>query len=159
MSVNTFSNYSSGFTTLGSTTDINIPVSGLLKNTFTLNSTPYTIPLGTSGCVYSISVSGTNLVYTLPAIANSVGAFYTFILSYNAGTNTATIKSPAPAGLAGTCISYNAGAAAVTIADDNKQNFIFGTTALAGDQVDIVCDGVSWICRGVSTVNGAITFT
>ena len=91
-------------------------------------------------------------VINLPAVAP--GLFYRFVvadpiaLAFNA-----VITPPVNALCNGTLIETNAGAGiSLPVAAENTVTF--NAVAIAGDYMNVVCDGTRWLIEGISSVQG-----
>lgn len=109
-----------------------------------------------SGTTYVITQAGGNYTITLPSVANA-GMQLTFIIGTAAAGNTVVADSAGGTTIIGLGICGGAGAVGAGTAHINC-NFI-GGTALAGDRVQLISNGVNWLALGLSSAAGGITYT
>lgn len=93
---------------------------------------------------------------TLPAVA--AGLHYTFIVTGAPSGASYSITTDSSANIIKGFAVNAAGAAGDTDSADDTINFIDGQ-AVAGDKVEVYCDGTNWFAYGMSKVAAAITFT
>ena len=102
-----------------------------------------------------VFLAANNAAITLPDAA--VGLFYRIILSEDFSTASSTVTAQTGDFLAGGAVSLdsNHGNAA-----NGSSNLVatFGSATLAGDYIDLHCDGQLWFVRGQSTAktNGIV---
>lgn len=122
-----------------------------------------------SGQIISLGALTGVGVITLPPVATSAGHSFTVVVSAAALGNTCAITAqsacmrgfvlqPAAVGQAIQAMSgFNSGAAAGTAVTYLRIN----ATAVAGDRVELKCDGVSWFVQGwsgLASAGQAMTF-
>ncbi len=108
-----------------------------------------------SGSVYFLN-SATEFVSTLPAPA--AGLHFTFIVSAApSGASYTVVTNSSSNIIKGKQISV-AGDAGDTGTGDDTISFVDGQS-VAGDMVELRCDGTSWFAIGVSNVAAGLTFT
>lgn len=108
-----------------------------------------------SGSVFFLD-SATEFVSTLPAVA--AGLHFTFIVKTAPSGASYTIVTDSSANIIKGQAVNAAGAAGDTGTSDDTINFIDGQ-AVAGDRVDVWCDGTNWFAYGTCAVAAGITFT
>lgn len=108
-----------------------------------------TLTAGNCGII-NVTSAAANIVVSLPA--PSAGLNYRICLAVTAGTNSVTVTATG-ALLKGILF----GAATVLAGNVVSTNYIMGTTAIAGDYLDIFCDGAFW--HVVGCTNAAAAFT
>lgn len=137
--------------------DTRIPIAEV--NAAEVVTTTNVITAAESGKTFFLN-STTEFVSTLPAVA--LGLRFSFIVKAAPSGASYTIVTPGGADLihgvaasaadAGGSVDTTAGTLADTI------TFVDGQ-ALAGDRVDVVCDGTYWYAMGMCSDEDAITFT
>ena len=115
-------------------------------------STDTTLTMAESGQVIGVNGAAA-LEVTLPAVANA-GAWFRFVLTDNTA-HVDILQAAATEDFVGSvmCLSNKDTATA----SDTKVRFASGT-ALAGDYVEVVSDGASWLISGQSAVNSGLIF-
>lgn len=115
-----------------------------------------TLTAATSGFTYFLNAA-TGAAVNLPAPA--LGLRYRFVIGATAPASGAwTIVSDSNATIIQGSVSTAADGAATGIGAD-EDTITFATSALPGDQVDIVSDGTNWYVHGQGSVAAAITLT
>jgi hypothetical protein len=110
-----------------------------------------------SGTVYYLD-SATEFVTTLPAVATSAGVHYTFIVkAAPSGASYTVVTDSSENKIVGIQFS-SAGDAGDNGATDDTITFVNGQ-AVAGDRVEVFCDGALWYAYAYSKVAAGITFT
>lgn len=108
-----------------------------------------------SGSVFFLN-SATEFVSTLPAPA--AGLHYTFIVTAApVGASYTVVTNSSANIIKGKQISV-AGDAGDTGTGDDTISFVDGQ-AVAGDRVEVWCDGTNWFAIGISNVAAGLTFT
>lgn len=100
--------------------------------------------------------STTAFVTTLPA--PSLGLKFTFILKSVPASDAHTVVTAASANIIQGKQSSVAGDAGDTGATDDTISFVTAQT-VAGDKVELFCDGTKWYAHAISSVAAGITFT
>lgn len=100
--------------------------------------------------------AATEFVTTLPALMR--GLRFTFIVKAAPVGTPYTIVTAGSANIIVGMQNSVAGDAGDTGTTDDTISFVAGS-ALAGDRVDVVCDGTNWFAYGTSKVAAGITFT
>lgn len=112
-----------------------------------------TMLLEESGGTYTLAQSSTYLITLPTAAAANTGVSYKFFMIAN-GAFTITISDGA-ANMIGTIVND---VTSVLPATGTTLTFVSGTAAI-GDNVEVTSNGISWLVRAVSSVNGGITIT
>lgn len=99
--------------------------------------------------IVNVTSAAANIVVTLPAL--QIGLRYHILIAATAGTNTVTVTSPAANIKSIIC------GAATLVTNIASTNIIYGTTAVAGDYIDLYCDGTFW--HGIACANIAAAIT
>ena len=106
-----------------------------------------------SGKVFILNAAA-GAVISLPAVADSAGHQYRFIVGALFATSAWAVRA--------TTARINGGAIVNSVfvgsANQNSINFI-QTADTVGDFVTLNCDGVNWYVSGVGALAGSITFT
>ena len=142
----------SGQTNFGNT---GVPVVALPATTGTSGALTYTVSLSQSGTIFQVPAmnAASGLTITLPPVASAAGFNCKFTMLAVAASLVrvtslaANVKSWVSQGVLGQTIT---GSAAATYAQ-------FATTAVAGDHIDVICDGTSYIIKAYSNVATGIT--
>jgi len=100
--------------------------------------------------------SATEFVSTLPAPA--AGLRYSFVVVAAPASASYTIVTASSANIIKGKQFCSADAAGDTGTADDTITFVDGQ-AVAGDRVDVICDGTSWFAYAFSAVAAGITFT
>lgn len=108
-----------------------------------------------SGMTYFLN-SATEFVSTLPAVAQ--GLKFTFIVTVAPSGASYTIVTNASANIIKSLQNSVAGDQGDFGTSDDTITFVDGQ-AVAGDRVDVICDGTSWFAYARSKVAAGITFT
>lgn len=99
--------------------------------------------------IINVTSAAANIALTLPGLI--AGLRYHICILATAGTNTVTVTAT------GAFIKSIICGAATLVTNAACTNIIYGTTAIAGDYLDLYCDGNFWHGIAVSNVAGAIT--
>ena len=115
-------------------------------------STDTTLTMADSGQVIGVNGAAA-LEVTLPAVANA-GAWFRFVLTDN-DNHVDILQAAATEDFVGSvmCLTNKDTATA----SDTKVRFV-ASTALAGDYIEVVSDGASWLISGQSAVNSGLIF-
>ena len=105
-----------------------------------------------SGKVIFLNATGGGTV-TLPAL--KLGASFKFIIGSTEPTTNWIIDSAEGDNIDGILVVNGASVAA---AEEDQINFV-ASTALAGDYIELECDGSNWFVNGVGSASGSITAT
>lgn len=109
-----------------------------------------------SGTTFFLN-SATEFVSTLPAPA--AGLKFKFIVSAAPSGASYTIVTNSSANIIkGTIVTAATGAADTETSGGDTISFVDGQ-AVAGDQVELECDGTNWFVRGICSVAAGITIT
>lgn len=108
-----------------------------------------------SGSTYFLN-SATEFVSTLPTAA--LGLRYTFIVSAAPSGASYTVVSASSANIIKGLQNSVAGDAGDSGTADDTITFVDGQ-AVAGDKVEVICDGTTWFAYAISKVAAGITFT
>lgn len=108
-----------------------------------------------SGSVFFLS-SATEFVTTLPLPKR--GLHYTFIVTAAPSGASYTIVTNGSANIINGKQNSVAGDAGDTGTTDDTISFVDGQ-AVAGDKVELFCDGTNWFAYAISAVAAGITFT
>ena len=100
--------------------------------------------------IVNVTSAAANIVITLPAPA--VGLNYRICLAATAGSNTVTVTATGVL-LEGVLL----GAATLLAGNVTSTSYIMGATAVAGDFLDLWCDGAFWHGLGFTNAAGAFT--
>jgi|TARA_S200002703_G_scaffold71885_1_gene62318 hypothetical protein len=105
-----------------------------------------------SGKVFILNATGGGTV-TLPALKS--GANLKFIIGATEPTTDWIIDSAEGDNIDGILVVNGASVAAI---EEDQINFV-ASTAVAGDYIELECDGSNWFVNGVGSAAGAITAT
>lgn len=146
----------SGDLTLQGTATGNVIANRLLSTDLTeVVTATNVITAAESGSVFFLN-SSTEFVSTLPAPA--AGLHYTFIVTAAPSGDSYTVVTNSSSNIIkGKQISV-AGDAGDTGTGDDTISFVDGQ-AVAGDRVEVWCDGTNWFAVGISNVAAGLTFT
>ena len=146
----------SGSVTIGDTSTGGVSMgTTLYKNSTEVVTATNVITASESGKVFFLN-SGTEFVSTLPAPA--AGLHYTFIVTAAPSGASYTVVTASSANIIKGQAVNAAGVAGDTGTADDTISFVDGQ-AVAGDRVDVFCDGTNWFAYGLSAVAAGITFT
>lgn len=167
----------SGILTMGTgelritTVGTNAASVGTIGSTSTLTNKTLTAPLYTdftevvtatnvitaaeSGSTYFLN-SATEFVSTLPAVA--AGLHFTFICTAAPSGASYTVVTNSSANIIKGLQNSVAGDAGDSGTADDTITFVDGQ-AVAGDKVEVYCDGTNWFAYAISKVAAGITFT
>jgi hypothetical protein len=109
-----------------------------------------TLAAGDSGKTFLLDATGE--VITLPALYS--GLHFKFRCTATVATTDWTIVSST-----NVIQGYAAVAYATVIGADENTISLVATKAIAGDEVELICDGTSWHASGHGSAAGSITFT
>lgn len=108
-----------------------------------------------SGSTFFLN-SSTEFVSTLPAPA--AGLHFTFIVTAAPSGASYTVVTTSSANIIKGQASIAADAAGDTGTADDTVSFVDGQ-AVAGDMIEVWCDGTSWLVKGRAAVAAGLTFT
>jgi len=119
-----------------------------------------TVQVEESGTVFTLNSAGGAYDVTLPAVALGSGCHWRFINVEDTPTADITIKSNG-ANIVGVIQLYVAADAAhdSALVVTGHTNVLFDTTALIGDYIEIVGNGINYFVKGAGSVNGAFTMS
>jgi hypothetical protein len=102
--------------------------------------------------------SATEFNVTLPAVADAMGVFYTFVVRAAPSGASYTITSPAN-DIVGQTVSPDQGAPTDGDFESSGADVITITDAKAvkGDRVELMCDGTNWFFTAYTSVIDAVT--
>ena len=132
-------------------TTISNDVTRIFKKTEILTSGT-TLVGADSGKVIFLNATGGGTV-TLPAL--KLGANFKFIIGSTEPTTDWVIDSAEGDNIDGILVVNGS---PVVAAEEDQINFI-ASTALAGDYIELECDGSNWFVNGVGGASGSITAT
>ncbi len=113
------------------------------------------IAAGETGSVFFLN-SATEFVSTLPAVA--AGLHFTFIVTAAPSGASYTVVTNASANIIKGNQNSVAGDAGDSGTGDDTITFVDGQS-VAGDKVEVFCDGTNWFAYAISRVAAGITFT
>ncbi len=129
---------------------------GVLSPSLTENVTATNVITATeSGKTFFLN-SATEFVSTLPAPA--AGLRYTFIVTAAPSGASYTVVTTSSSNIIKGLQNSVAGDAGDSGTADDTISFVDGQ-AVAGDKVEVFCDGTSWFAYAISKVAAGITFT
>ena len=105
-----------------------------------------------SGKVFILNATGGGTV-TLPSLKS--GSNFKFIIGATEPTTNWIVDSAEGDNIDGILVVNGASVAAV---EEDQINFV-ASTAVAGDYIELECDGSNWFVNGVGRAAGAITAT
>jgi hypothetical protein len=111
-----------------------------------------TISPADSGKLFTV-VQSAGQTFTLPVLQS--GLFYTFILK-TPGNFTTVINAASNTPIIGHAISGPTATPIITVGAGTG-SVRFSTTCVAGDRINLVCDGTNWWADCVSASNTAAT--
>jgi len=117
-------------------------------------ATGTTLSAADSGKVFLLVQVGADRTATLPAAA--AGLTFKFILKTAAANKWEIVQAGGTQDFVGTVVD-GAGTSDSATAADTLVRFV-GGTAVAGDQVELECDGTVWFIRGSCAAAGGIIF-
>lgn len=136
--------------------NIQTPLVLLPASTATAAAT-YTVALYQSGTQFQVpaqnATAGRTLTITLPAVESADGFNCKFTMLAVAGN---LVRVTSTAANVKSWISQGAGAQTVT-GSDAATYVQFAATAVAGDHVEVFCDGTSYIIKSYSNVANGVT--
>ncbi len=119
-----------------------------------------TINIADSGKTFMTpqTAGAVDVTYTLPAVATSAGAHFTFINGAAAALSGSVIIAGAAASLLrGTVIQGPVGGLlGVTVAGSSNVRFVTAVS-VRGDKIELFCDGVCWLLSATTVIAVGIT--
>lgn len=144
----------SGQTNFGNT---GVPIVALTATTATSGALTYTVSLSQSGTIFQVPAmnAASGLTITLPPVASAAGFNCKFTMIAIAASN---VRVTSLAANVKSWISQGASPGAQTVSGSTGITYAqFATTAVAGDHIDVICDGTSYIIKSYSNVANGIT--
>lgn len=117
-------------------------------------TTGTTLTAADSGKVFLLIQAGTARTATLPAPVS--GLNFRFVLKTASTANWSIVQAAAADDFVGTVVD-GAGSSDTATSTDTLVRFV-GGTAVAGDEVELVCDGTNWYTRGSCDAAGGVIF-
>jgi len=109
-----------------------------------------------SGKIFTLDSAGGAYAITLPAVANSAGCVYKFVVLENTPTADITISSDA-ANIFGNLLIQSDTNEDNRVAAAGVTSVLVDTVALKGDMVEFIGTGANYIVQGFSQIQGAFT--
>ena len=132
-------------------TTISNDVTRIFKKTEILTAGD-TLTAAESGKVIFLNATGGGTV-TLPSV--KAGTYFKFIIGATEPTTNWIIDSAEGDNIDGILVVHGASVSAI---EEDQINFV-ASTALAGDFIELECDGTNWFVNGVGSASGSITAT
>jgi hypothetical protein len=125
------------------------------KSSVSLCDSGQTLTAADSGKVFLLMQAVGARTVTLPSV--STGMTFRFILDTAAAGNWSIVQASATQDFYGSIVAADGGAGDTAITTDTLVRFV-GGTAVAGDQLELVCSDSKWFIRGHCSVAGGIVF-
>ena len=109
-----------------------------------------------SGKIFTLDSAGGAYAITLPAVANSAGCVFKFVVLENTPTADITISSD-DANIFGNLLIQSDTNEDNRVAAAGVTNVLVDTNALKGDMVEFIGTGANYIVQGFGQVQGAFT--
>jgi|TARA_E500000318_G_scaffold111996_2_gene133225 hypothetical protein len=136
---------------MATVTTISNDVTRIFKSTEVLTAGT-TLTNADSGKVVFLNAAGGGTV-TLPSL--KAGSNFKFIIGATEPTTAWVIDSAEGDNIDGVIVVNGASVAA---AEEDQINFV-ASTAVAGDFIELECDGSNWFVSGIGSASGSITAT
>lgn len=127
---------------------------GQKRNVSTL-ATGTTLTAADSGKVFLLVQAGANRTATLPAAAS--GLTFKFIVKTASTNKWEIVQAAASEDFVGSVVAADGAAGDTAASTDTLVRFV-GGTAVAGDEIELECDGTVWYIRGSGSATGGVVF-
>ena len=125
-------------------------ISGVKRSATVGTDASYTLTASQSGAVFVATKTSSTQTYTLPAVASSAGATYTFICGHASGEILVTPQSGEAIVITTfAAVGADADTAIVAPAAGTGVKNTAATNAI-GDNLTLVCDGTKWFGVGIT---------